>query len=153
MGYYVHINAVNWMIPTKHLETAYERMCELNVTHHDEKRGGAHRDGKLEQRWFSWMDENYPETCKDARAVLDEVGFDTEIDDHGLTIIGYDNKTGQEDLFLESISDLVVSSYGDGMPFVIWEGEDGLQWKEIFGEKEVRKYDGIVSFPGEENLS
>ena len=153
MGYYVHINAVNWMIPTKHLETAYERMCELNVTHHDIKRGGSYRDGGHVEKWFSWMDPNYPETCKSAREVLNDVGFDTELGDDGLAILSYDNKTGQEDLFLESVSDLVVHSTGDMLPFIIWEGEDGLSWKEIYGEKEVRRYDGIISFPGEENLN
>ena len=156
MGYYVHLTAVNWMIPTKHLETAYERMCELNVTHHSVKRGGSFGKDENgiahESRWFSLMDENYPETCKNAREILNELGFDTEIDEYGLVIVGYDSKTGQEDLFLESISDLVVHSTGESMPYMIWEGEDSLQWKEIFGEKEVRRYDGIISFPGEENL-
>jgi len=39
------------------------------------------------------------------------------------------------------------------LPFIIWSGEDGLSWKEVYGEKEVRKFDGVVSFPGEESLN
>ena len=51
------------------------------------------------------MDENYPETCKDAQAILDCLGFETAYDDVGnLHLVAYDNKMGQEDLFLKSIA-------------------------------------------------
>ena len=157
MGYYVHLTAVNWMIPTKHLETAFERMCELNVTHHSVKRGGSFSKDingiAHENKWFSWMSPNYPDQCSTAREIFEELGFEIEEAEDGFAIQSYDNKTGQEDLFLESVSDLVVHCTGEMLPFIIWSGEDGLSWKEIYGDKEVRRFDGVTSYPGEENLN
>ena len=157
MGYYVEIQYSDWHLPKKHLDEAYRRMCELNVTHHSVKRGGSYHkdeDGTAhENKWFSWMLPNYPDVCKNAKDILCELGFDIGEDENGLEILGYDNKTGQEELFLESVSDLVVSLLPERLPYIVWSGEDGGSWKEIYGEKPVQRFDGVVSYPGEENLS
>ena len=156
MGYFVEIQHADWMLPRKHYDEAYRRMCELNVTHHSVKRGGSFRKDENgivhEGKWFSWMSPNYPDQCDTAKEILEELGFEIEEAEDGFAIQSYDNKTGQEDLFLESVSDLVVHSTGEMLPFIVWSGDDGLSWKEVYGEKEVRKFDGVVSFPGEENL-
>ena len=72
MGYYVQIVESNARIPAANLKAAYEKMCALNVTHDHAKRGGSYSDGKQTAKWFSWMDANYPETCKDAKEVLEQ---------------------------------------------------------------------------------
>lgn len=121
MGYYVRITKSDARIPAANLKRAYQKMCALNHTHHKQKRGGSFSGNKLEPNssWFSWMDPDYPKTCKDAQAVLEMLGFDTEYTDHGdLLIVGYDNKTGQEDLFLKAIENEAVGS-------MEWIGEDG----------------------------
>ena len=77
------------------------------------------------------MDENYPETCEDAQAVLEQLGFSTEYNDAGdLLLTGYDNKTGQEALFLKAIEE-------DGVGFIVWEGEDGKTWCTFFVDETV----------------
>ena len=140
MGYYVHIEDSNCMLPHKHADLAYWRMCALND--HDElKRGGSRTE-----KWFSWMEKNYPQTCKDARDVLVELGFDMEETNDGLTIYGYDNKSGQEELFLAAISDLIVTAHGDDKPFIVWRGEDDMVWKDLYGEREVRSLQGTITF-------
>ena len=146
MGYYVHIEDSNCMLPEKHFNLAYWRMCDLNKND-DLKRGGS----STGEKWFSWMDANYPETCKTAQDVLVELGFEVEeVEDTGLTIYGYDNKSGQEELFLGVISDLlrtVDGMYDSGnRPFIVWRGEDDHVWKDIYGEKEVRTLMGTISF-------
>ena len=126
MGYYVHIINSNARIPKANLKRAYEKMCALNITHHNQKRGGSHENGKKVASWFSWMDANYPETCKDAQAVLEMLGFDTVYDTNGdLLITAYDSKTGQEDLFLKAIE-------MDGLGKIKWKGEDGARWTTEF---------------------
>jgi len=158
MGYYVEVQYADWILPRKHYDEAYNRMCELNVTHHDVKRGGSyHKDSdtgaETRNRWFSWMLPDYPDVCKNVKEIMEELGFYIEEGEDGLAISGYSNKTGQEGLFLESVSDLIIHSTGEMLPFIVWSGEDGGSWKEVYGEKEVRVFDGVVSFPGEENLS
>ena len=125
MGYYVKIVKSTAYIPAANLQRAYEKMCALNVTHHSVKRGGQYKGGE-KVSWFSWMDENYPETCKDAQAVLEQLGFSTEYNDAGdLLLTGYDNKTGQEDLFLKAIEE-------EGVGSIVWKGEDGNTWSTFF---------------------
>jgi|TARA_B110001454_G_scaffold219037_1_gene249453 hypothetical protein len=145
MGYYVHIEDSNCMLPHKHADLAYWRMCALNKND-DMKRGGSSNGDK----WFSWMDPNYPETCKDAQAILVELGFDVEEQDDGLVIYAYDNKSGQEELFLGAISDLLRTVKDENStqnkPFIVWRGEDDMVWKDLYGEREVRSLQGTIMF-------
>jgi hypothetical protein len=145
MGYYVHIEDSNCMLPHKHASLAYWRMCDLNK-HDHLKRGGS----STGEKWFSWMDANYPETCKTALDVLVELGFDVEAQDDGFVIYGYDNKSGQEELFLGTISDLLRTVQNENStqnkPFIVWRGEDDMVWKDLYGEKEVRSLQGTITF-------
>lgn len=129
MGYYIEIVKSDAKIPKNNLKTAYEKMCALNVTHHNQKRGGSWSGGKQQEKWFSWMDSNYPETCKDAQEIFEQMGFDTEYNENGdLLIVGYDNKIGQEELFLKSIEKEAIGS-------IYWCGEDGSKWStKFFGD-------------------
>lgn len=122
MGYEVRIVRSDAVIPRANLNRAYEKMCALNVTHHNQKRGGSFSGGGKVASWFSWMDPNYPDTCKDAQAVLEQLGFYTQYNGAGdLLIDGYDSKTGQEDLFLKAIENEASGT-------IEWVGEDGATW-------------------------
>ena len=149
MGYYVSIEESTFQIPVENLDAAYKAMCELNYTvPNSQKRGGSHpgKDkapeyGPHKYCWFSWMDWNYDEKCKNAEEVLHEVGFYSYISENGnLHIDGYDSKTGQEDLFLKAISTL---SKG----YIIWKGEEGEVWGETYGgEKVIVKSQGSPDY-------
>lgn len=138
MGYYVKITSSTAKIPAANLKTAYEKMCALNVTHDHKKRGGRWSYEGREARWFSWMDENYPETCEDAQAILEQLGFETHYDSKGdLVIDYYDSKTGQEDLFMEAIENLTTGR-------ITWVGEDGSTWTTIFAGDDVLEMEPIT---------
>ena len=149
MGYYVSIEESTFQIPVENLDAAYKAMCELNYTvPNSQKRGGSHpgKDkapeyGPHKCCWFSSMDWNYDEKCKNAEEVLHEVGFYSYISENGnLHIEGYDSKTGQEDLFLKAISTL---SKG----YIIWKGEDDEVWGETYGgEKVIVKSQGAPDY-------
>ena len=149
MGYYVSIEESTFQIPVENLDAAYKAMCELNYTvPNSQKRGGSHTGkdkapeyGPHKCCWFSWMDWNYDEKCKNAEEVLHEVGFYSYISENGnLHIEGYDSKTGQEDLFLKAISTL---SKG----YIIWKGEDDEVWGETYGgEKVIVKSQGAPDY-------
>jgi hypothetical protein len=126
MGYYVKIKSSTARIPAANLQRAYQKMCALNTTHHNQKRGGSWSGGKQDAAWFSWMDANYPETCRDAQAVLEQLGFYTEYNAQGdLLIHGYDSKTGQEDLFMAAIENEACGE-------IQWFGEEGETWTTRF---------------------
>lgn len=143
MGYYVEILESTFTIPVDKLDEAYSRMCQLNFTvPNSKKSGGSWSSGDLskdkapeygpyEAAWFSWMPWNYHEQYTSAEEILDALGFDIDYNDNGdLEITGYDSKTGQEELFLESICDI---SKG----YIVWKGEDGSIWGETYGLTEV----------------
>jgi hypothetical protein len=139
MGYYVSIEESTFMIPAENLDAAYKAMCQLNFTvPNSQKRGGswpgkdnAPEFGPDKSTWFSWMEWDYHETCKDAGAILTKLGFYTEYDEAGnLHIRGYDSKTGQEKLFLESICTLANG-------YIVWTGECGEYWGETYGGSKV----------------
>ncbi len=126
MGYYVEIVKSDAVIPADRLQSCYEKMCALNQTHDNEKRGGSWSNGKQSSKWFSWMDANYPETCKNSKDIFEQMGFETQYSKNGdLLIIGYDNKMGQEDLFMKAIEN-------DAIGTIHWRGEDGNEWTTQF---------------------
>jgi len=123
MGYYVQIVESNYTIPVENLDQAYKAMCELN-SHDDLKRGGSWDGGKTTAVWFAWMEENYPETCSTAKQIFEQIGFEVDVlEDGSLVLANYDNKTGQEDLFLEAVRPFATAGGG-----ILWEGEDRDRW-------------------------
>ena len=153
MGYYVSITEGEVTIPKENLEEAYKRMCALNDN--DAIKRGGQWGGELSSesprpegmnyhpaRWFSWMDANYPETCSDAQTILSSLGFELEYgDDESLVIVRYDNKTGQEDLFLEAISDLCTKD-----SYLVWRGEDGDSWRQEFGNSKMVTKSPVITW-------
>lgn len=128
MGYYVNTTDGQVTIPANNLPEAYKRLCDLNKRD-DLKRGGSWSGGKQTELWFSWCYPDYPDRCEDTQAIFQMLGFETLTEGDGsLMLYAYDGKTGQEDLFLDAISDLCT----DGSYFV-WRGEDGAMWKDTYG--------------------
>lgn len=128
MGYYVRTIDSKIFLDKKHFDDVYKKLCQLND--YDElKRGGSFgsnedsnsNDRYNRSKWFSWMDYNYPETCKDMHEVLTQVGFNCEYDDDGnLVMLDYDeNKTGNEDYFLCCLAGFIE----DGS-YLIFKGEE-----------------------------
>ena len=145
MGYFISITDADFAIPAAKLNRAYGAVCQLNNLNHL-KRGNAwprpegleNTTTPTEHLWFSWMDWNYPETCKDLEAVLKQVGFHTYFDDKGnLVISGYSDKAGQEDVFLWTIAPYAIATLTDGPPYIDWQGEDGEHWRNVVIEKRL----------------
>jgi hypothetical protein len=131
MGYYVRLEESTAVLPKKHQAEAYRRMCALN-DNDERKQGGSWSDGQ-EEKWFSWMDPNYPDTCADAKAILADLGFwFDENEDGDLLFTDYDSKAGQEDLFIFTIGNLMTG-------YMVWSGEDGDKWRWEFGPDGVKE--------------
>lgn len=149
MGYYTSTYSTNIFLDKKHFDAVYQKMCELN-DFHDIKRGGSfgNNNDKVEgdryprDKWFSWMDYNYPETCPDMNSILVQLGFDVTYDKDGNLIdLGYYNKTGSEDYFMSCFSGFV----NDG-DYIEWKGEENEDFYRFFFENgKMLKQQGSMS--------
>lgn len=152
MGYYVNTTEGTVTVPKANLDAAYMALCDLNKHDHLKTGGSWGGDGVDARsprpagmdyhhaRWFSWMDANYPETCADAKAIMEMVGFWCDYDDDGnLRILSYDNKTGSEQEFIGALSPFCAEG-----SFFTWRGEEGEQWREYYGGDEVRTQTATV---------
>lgn len=148
MGYYVTLNSTNAYIPNDKLDEAYTILCALNQDN-SLKRGGrwprTEQDGPHSGVWFSWMDWDYPETCKDAAAIIAQLGFEFTEDGDGLWFYAYDNKTGAEDVFLAALAPVLASS-DDEAPQFVWQGEDGAAWRQIVIDGVMQSQSGRLTF-------
>lgn len=136
MGYYIELKKSNFKIPHENLRKAYKAMCELNTKNHLKTGGSWPRTPEDEAQikagipnekiHFAWMDWNYPETCKNAVEIFESLGFEVEEDDEGVSLVGYDNKSGAEKYFIEACYPFVESG-----SFLQFNGEDGAIIKYV----------------------
>lgn len=135
MGYYVTLENSTFNIPADKLDEALARLKALNHKPGVEKRGGSWGPGGQTAKWFSWMSEKYDEEVNSAEEVFEALGFEVECNpDDGLTLVGYDSKTGQEDLFIDEVADLAAPGW-----FMEWRGEDGEKWRQTAKGTETGK--------------
>lgn len=145
MGYYVTTTGQKIFVHKKHFDDIYKKMCKLND--YDElKRGGSSKDGEPYEgrynpnKWFSWMDYNYPETCSNLIEILNQIGFEITFDDDGNIIyLSYDNKTGSEEYFLQCFAGYVPAN-----SFIEFRGEDDAYYKYVFGPGSMKIYSGYT---------
>jgi hypothetical protein len=158
MGYYVSLTDSNAIIPADKLDEAYKLLCDLNQrndlktggvggwTHGRTPEGETPIDGPHDKVWFSWMDWNYPENCADAAAILEAVGFEVVYGADGeLGFERYENKTGCEQTFVEALAPVLASTDGEN-PYFVWQGEDGLYWRQRLQDGEMVTQDGVITF-------
>lgn len=156
MGYYVTVRESNVVIPAEKLDEAYKALVALNDDNTIKTGGNGNRfkDGWLEANptganenvWFAWMQWNYPEIYKTAADILEAVGFELWPQEDGSLAIGlYDNKAGCESTFLAALAPFAVSS-DDRLPQVIWQGEAGEIWRQVFVNGECKLQDAHIAF-------
>lgn len=154
MGYEIYTTDQNFFLSKDYFEPAYKAMCKLNDLDNFKRGGSSGGNGVSSKdprpdgmnyhpaKWFSWMDANYPETCKTAVEILEMLGFQCGYDSDGnINGLYYNSKMGQEDLFLQVIAPYV----GDGC-YINWTGEDDEYWQYRFKDGVMTHHDGRVVF-------
>ena len=144
MGYYVSGNGA-LRIKSENLGKAYEALMALQDAPPKSKRGGSSGGDKAPRYWYSWMPEDL-RTLADTTAVFAELGFETRIEEPtgDLIISCYDNKTGQEDVFIAAAAPFIEDGdyewTGEDGTFWLWKFEDGRmfvqQGNRSYGERE-----------------
>jgi hypothetical protein len=118
MGYYIDLSSAEWEIP----ETAevLQALKESVTKYHAIKRGGSSNG----ESWFSWMSDESILNAEKAITIFNDLGFETSETDNGFTLESYNNKTGQEDVFLA-----VVAPFCTDGSYIEFRGEDGAEWQ------------------------
>jgi len=123
MGYYVHITYSNAVIPAENLPAALDALRELDARD-DLKSGGSSAGAK----WFSWMNDFDLANAPSVASVLERLGFDVSEDEWGgLSIEGYEDKTGDEGIFIQTLAPYIETG-----SHVEWQGEDGEAYRWHF---------------------
>ena len=120
MGYEVQIRHSTLTIPAVNKPAVFQIWKDLNKPENNHlKNGGSYSNGKKNEHWYSWMDTDYDETCKNCEDILEMLGFDLDVtEDGGIAISGYNSQMGQEDLFIAKAAHLMSGT-------IDWVGEDG----------------------------
>lgn len=127
MGYYVFIEESNVCIPADKCEQA---LYDLNVLNQINKlkRGGifapddAPEYGECEGLHLPWLPHSLSD-YEHVNDILREVGFETEMTEDEVRIVGYDTKYGCQTEILAAIAKH-VEPFDDEPAMIIWQGED-----------------------------
>lgn len=138
MGFYITTEESNILIPTLNLDAAYQSLVDLNTnpTHAHLKNSAS-----TSERSFAWMPANYHEQATTAQDVFELMGFETELNSHGLVLTNYDGKSGDERHFFTAIA-----RYVDPGSYIHFRGEDGSHWRFDFDGDSVIERDGQIVF-------
>lgn len=115
MGYYVQMTDADFTIPER--ADVLAAIHDMDTRLHAIKRGGSSNGDK----WFSWMPQDLTQ-FESVRAVFEDLGFEcSAVGEEAFRLDAYDNKTGQEDLFLAVVAPFVADD-----SYTEWQGEDGV---------------------------
>jgi hypothetical protein len=118
MGYNVRLTESSFIIPES--LDVLDAIYEMDERYDAIKRGGS-RHG---ERWFSWMPPSLT-LLTSVHDVFSTLGFNCKVyDDEKIWLRWYENKSGQEGLFLAAVAPFV-----DEGAYTEWQGEDGLEWR------------------------
>lgn len=133
MGYYVHITDSFAVIPYENLPAALDALRGLDAR--DDLKSGGSGAG---DRWFRWMNEFDLANAPSVLSVLEKLGFEVDSDGHeGLSIIGYDDKTGDEGIFIQTLAPFIESG-----SYIEWRGEDNEAYRWDFHDGDMQtQYD------------
>jgi hypothetical protein len=135
MGYYIDLTNAEWEIP----ETAevLQALKGMVTKYHAIKRGGSSGG----ESWFSWMSDESILNAEKVITIFNDLGFETNETDNGFTLESYNDKTGQEDVFLA-----VVAPFCTDGSYVEIRGEDGSEWQYSVRNGKLHYAEVIKSF-------
>lgn len=157
MGYYIRLTDAAFRIKQENLNEGYHLLCDLN-RHEELKFGGrwgvktapkpadSRSVAASPDRWFSWMEWNYDETCHNLGEILEQLGYEMswagEPNDSDINGIWCDeHPIGADKYFFDALAPVVE----DGS-FLEFQGEDGCAWRYVFDHGRMRQLEGVLEF-------
>jgi hypothetical protein len=125
MGYYTQQNGTV-TIAARDEAVAVEALKALNHNHEDKRGGSWPKTGDpFADSWYSWLPPRFHEdkSIRTVGDVLEMLGYEVRATPGTLNLytVSYDTKTGQEDVFLNRLSDFAHIQ-------IDVVGEDGSRW-------------------------
>ena len=135
MGYYVDLVEADFTIPES--EEVLAALREMPIKYMSLMRGGSST-----QSWFSWMNNEDIENAPTAQSIFESLGFEcSSRGDKTFDLIRYNNKTGQEDLFLAVVAPFVTED-----AYTEWRGEDGELWRYTVKGKKLTVQSSTIAW-------
>lgn len=138
MPFHTSTESSNVLIPAQNLDAAYRALVDLNT---NPAHAHLKRSGSVDQRSFAWMPSNFHEQATTAQEVFELMGYETEMNQHGLVLTHFDGSSGDERHFFAAIARFVEPG-----SHVHFRGEDGSHWRFDFDGESVIERDGQVVF-------
>lgn len=138
MGYQMTLEESSLLIPAHNLDAAYQDLVDLNT---NPIHAALKHSGTPSEPGFAWMSPNFHEQASSVQEVFELMGFETELNSHGLTLTHYDGKSGDEQHFFAAIA-----RHADPGAFIHFRGEDGSHWRFDFDGHSVTERNGEVVF-------
>lgn len=139
MGYYVTLIDSDWRIPET--QEVLDAVRRIDTDWHELKRGGSYGANGVEESWFSWMNGDWTE-AETVAEIFQMLGFETHTQDGAVNVYGYDNKTGQEDLFFAAVAPFMP----DGS-YTEWRGEEGDVWRYVVRDGKLMYQEPTIVWP------
>ncbi len=145
MGYYVTLTDSNFVIPET--PEVLAAIHDMDTRFDAIKRGGSFGPEGKTEKWFSWMPQLT--SFETVREVFEALGFDCAEDVGGsVSLVAYDSKTGQEDLFLA-----VVAPFVEDGSYTEWRGEDGALYRFVVKDGRLRSQSAVVQWTAPEPIA
>lgn len=137
MSFHTQTEECTITIPAEKLDAAHQALTELNTDPANDHLKSYQATG----RSFMGMTPNYHQACSTAQEVFEDLGFDTEQDECGLTITHFSGKYGDQQHFFAAVAHLV-----DPGSFVHFRGENGSHWRFDFDGQTVTEREGTIVY-------
>lgn len=143
MGYYINTDEVQVTIKADQLDAALAEMKRINGPEFDHlKNGGSYGPGGKTSSWYSWMPESFEDYTNLLDFLTDACFEGSVIDDNGDLVLGfYDNKHGNQDVFLEYLAPFI-----DAGSYVVWTGEDHEMWRNEFDGEKMLTLEPVITW-------
>ena len=135
---YPVITASTFLIPTRNLNAALTALKRLNTDPEHAHKKTAY--GSPEPH-FIWMAPDYHEHVTSAREVFELLGFEVEVNTHGLALTWFEDKGGDEALFLDAVAHLVHPG-----SYIEWQNDDYEQWRLDFDGETMTSRTATITY-------
>ena len=145
MGYFVTITSADFLIPDT--PEVLSAIHEMDTKFDAIKCGGSYGPESKTEKCFSRMPKNLSDFTT-VRDVFKALGFDvSDADNGGFYLQGYNNKTGQENLFLA-----VVAPFVEDGSYTEWLGEDGERYRFVVVNGRLHTQSAFVTWGTPERI-
>lgn len=138
MGYCIEMVDTTAVLHKGNFDAAVEALNNLEKTGH--KSGGSYGPSGKNEQWFAWVSTDWYKSG-DVKEMIEEWRYHLHENEDGNYVVEYfeGEKYGDEDQLFNALSPYMTG-------YIEMRGEDGEQWKWVFGGPEVQILNGRMVY-------